>query len=175
MKNGGLFYGYQKEKQFQRNQSDLYCLRPAAPWGVGNIWRFPYYAAKYGGGIFLLVYILLTVSFGYVLIMSETSIGRMTKKSPVGAFSFFGKTAPFKIGGWLNAVIPMLIVPYYSTIGGWVIKYLVAYLSGKVQVVAEDGYFQHLFQIPGRQNSGSLCFQHWYLSLFSAVSRTVLN
>ena len=65
----------------------------------------------------------------------------MTKKSPVGAFSFFGKTAPFKIGGWLNAVIPMLIVPYYSTIGGWVIKYLVAYLSGKVQVVAEDGYF----------------------------------
>ena len=109
--------------------------------GLGNIWRFPYLAAKYGGGIFLLVYILLTVSFGYVLIMSETSIGRMTKKSPVGAFSFFGKTAPFKIGGWLNAVIPMLIVPYYSTIGGWVIKYLVAYLSGKVQVVAEDGYF----------------------------------
>ena len=109
--------------------------------GLGNIWRFPYLAAKYGGGIFLLVYILLTVSFGYVLIMSETAIGRMTKKSPVGAFSFFGKTAPFKIGGWLNAVIPMLIVPYYSTIGGWVIKYLVAYLSGKVQVVAEDGYF----------------------------------
>ena len=109
--------------------------------GLGNIWRFPYLAAKYGGGIFLLVYILLTVSFGYVLIMSETSIGRMTKKSPVGAFSFFGKTAPFKIGGWLNAVIPMLIVPYSSTIGGWVIKYLVAYLSGKVQVVAEDGYF----------------------------------
>ena len=109
--------------------------------GLGNIWRFPYLAAKYGGGIFLLVYILLTVSFGYVLIMSETAIGRMTKKSPVGAFSFFGKTAPFKIGGWLNAVIPMLIVPYYSTIGGWVIKYLVAYLSGKVQVVAEDGNF----------------------------------
>ena len=109
--------------------------------GLGNIWRFPYLAAKYGGGIFLLVYILLTVSFGYVLIMSETSIGRMTKKSPVGAFSFFGKTAQFKIGGWLNAVIPMLIVHNYSTIGGWVIKYLVAYLSGKVQVVAEDGYF----------------------------------
>ena len=107
--------------------------------------------------------------------MSETAIGRMTKKSPVGAFSFFGKTAPFKIGGWLNAVIPMLIVPYYSTIGGWVIKYLVAYLSGKVQVVAEDGYFQHLLQIPGRQNSGSLCLQHWCLSLFSEVSRTVLN
>lgn len=66
---------------------------PVQRWALVNIWRFPYLAAKYGGGIFLLVYILLTVSFGYVLIMSETSIGRMTKKSPVGAFSFFGKTA----------------------------------------------------------------------------------
>ena len=109
--------------------------------GLGNIWRFPYLAAKYGGGMFLLVYILLTVSFGYVLIMSETALGRMTRKSPVGAFEHFGKSAPFKIGGWLNAVIPMLIVPYYSTIGGWVIKYLVEYLKGNVQKVSEDGYF----------------------------------
>ena len=66
--------------------------------GLGNIWRFPYLAAKYGGGMFLLVYILLTVSFGYVLIMSETALGRMTRKSPVGAFEHFGKSAPFKIG-----------------------------------------------------------------------------
>ena len=59
--------------------------------GLGNIWRFPYLAAKYGGGIFLLIYILLTASFGYVLIMSETALGRMTRKSPVGAFEHFGK------------------------------------------------------------------------------------
>ena len=72
--------------------------------GLGNIWRFPYLAAKYGGGIFLLIYILLTASFGYVLIMSETALGRMTRKSPVGAFEHFGKTKSFKIGGWLNAV-----------------------------------------------------------------------
>ena len=109
--------------------------------GLGNIWRFPYLAAKYGGGIFLLVYILLTVSFGYVLIMSETALGRMTRKSPVGAFEHFGKSAPFKIGGWLNAVIPMLIVPYYSTIGGWVIKYLVGYITGHGSELAQDGYF----------------------------------
>ena len=104
--------------------------------GLGNIWRFPYLAAKYGGGIFLLIYILLTASFGYVLIMSETALGRMTRKSPVGAFEHFGKTKSFKIGGWLNAVIPMLIVPYYSTIGGWVIKYLVEYFKVNVQAVA---------------------------------------
>ena len=66
--------------------------------GLGNIWRFPYLAAKYGGGIFLLIYILLTASFGYVLIMSETALGRMTRKSPVGAFEHFGKTKSFKIG-----------------------------------------------------------------------------
>ena len=63
--------------------------------GLGNIWRFPYLAAKYGGGIFLLIYILLTASFGYVLIMSETALGRMTRKSPVGAFEHFGKTKSF--------------------------------------------------------------------------------
>ena len=109
--------------------------------GLGNIWRFPYLAAKYGGGIFLLVYLILTVSFGYVLIMSETALGRMTRKSPVGAFQTFGKTKSFKIGGWLNAIIPMLIVPYYSSIGGWVIKYLAESLKGNVQTVAQDGYF----------------------------------
>lgn len=109
--------------------------------GLGNIWRFPYLAAKYGGGIFLLVYLLLTVTFGYVLIMSETALGRMTGKSPVGAFRYFGNSISFKLGGWLNAVIPMLIVPYYSAIGGWVIKYLAEYLRDNVTEVAQDGYF----------------------------------
>ena len=109
--------------------------------GLGNIWRFPYLAAKYGGGIFLIIYIVLALTFGYTMIVAETAIGRMTRKSPVGAFEHFGKSAPFKIGGWLNAVIPMLIVPYYSTIGGWVIKYLVEYFRGNVQKVSEEGYF----------------------------------
>ena len=89
----------------------------------------------------MLVYLLLTVTFGYVLIMSETALGRMTGKSPVGAFRYFGNSISFKLGGWLNAVIPMLIVPYYSAIGGWVIKYLAEYLRGNVTEVAQDGYF----------------------------------
>ncbi len=67
--------------------------------GLGNIWRFPYLAAKYGGGIFLLVYMILMLTFGYVLIVSETALGRMTGKSPVGAFHAFGKTFPFRFGG----------------------------------------------------------------------------
>ncbi len=109
--------------------------------GLGNIWRFPYLAAKYGGGIFLLVYLILMLTFGYALIVSETALGRMTKRSPVGAFQTFGKSLPFRLGGWINAVIPMLIVPYYSVIGGWVTKYLFEYVRGNTQTLAADDYF----------------------------------
>ena len=82
--------------------------------GLGNIWRFPYLAAKYGGGIFLLVYILLAVTFGYTMIVAETALGRMTHKSPVSAYAHFGKGKGIRFGGWINAIIPILIVPYYS-------------------------------------------------------------
>jgi len=109
--------------------------------GLGTLWRFPYLAAKYGGGIFLLVYLILMLTFGYVLIVSETTLGRLTRKSPVGAFGAFGKSLPFKIGGWVNAIIPMLIIPYYSVIGGWVFKYLFEYLRGNTDTLAEDSYF----------------------------------
>ena len=109
--------------------------------GLGNIWRFPYLAAKYGGGIFLLIYIILALTFGYSMIVAETSIGRMTGKSPVGAFHSFGKAKWLSFGGWINAIIPILIVPYYSVIGGWVIKYLFEYMTGHAGTVAADGYF----------------------------------
>ena len=109
--------------------------------GLGNIWRFPYLAAKYGGGIFLLIYIILALTFGYSMIVAETALGRMTRKSPVGAFGTFGKSKWLSLGGWINAIIPVLIVPYYSVIGGWVIKYLVEYVKGGSQTLAEDGYF----------------------------------
>ena len=109
--------------------------------GLGNIWRFPYLAAKYGGGIFLLIYILLALTFGYSMIIAETSIGRMTGKSPVSAFRSFGKAKWLSFGGWINAIIPILIVPYYSVIGGWVIKYLFEYVMGHGEALAADGYF----------------------------------
>ncbi|MCR5732140.1 MAG: sodium-dependent transporter [Sphaerochaetaceae bacterium] len=109
--------------------------------GLGNIWRFPYLAAKYGGGIFLLVYIILAVTFGYTMIIAETAIGRYTKKSPVGAFKKFGNNRFLVFGGWINAIIPALICPYYSTIGGWVTKYLYEYLRGNTAQITQDGYF----------------------------------
>ena len=113
--------------------------------GLGNIWRFPYLAAKYGGGIFLLIYIVLALTFGYSMIVAETALGRMTGKSPVGAYASFGKPGRrsgfLGFGGWINAIIPVLIVPYYSVIGGWVIQYLVGYLTGRGKELAADGYF----------------------------------
>ena len=123
--------------------------------GLGNIWRFPYLAAKYGGGIFLLVYIILALTFGYTMIVAETALGRMTKKSPVGAYESFGKSKWLSFGGWINAVIPILIVPYYSVIGGWVIKYLAEYLLGPGQALATDEYFS-AFISNGR--STEICF-----------------
>ena len=123
--------------------------------GLGNIWRFPYLAAKYGGGIFLLVYILLAVTFGYTMIMAETALGRMTRKSPVGAFGTFGKKGGLALGGWINAVIPILIVPYYSVIGGWVIRYLADYISGHGHELAADGYFS---QFISSGASAEICF-----------------
>ena len=123
--------------------------------GLGNIWRFPYLAAKYGGGIFLLVYIILALTFGYTMIVAETALGRMTKKSPVGAYESFGKSKWLSFGGWINAVIPILIVPYYSVIGGWVIKYLAEYLLGHGHALATDEYFS-TFISNGR--STEICF-----------------
>ena len=109
--------------------------------GLGNIWRFPYLAAKYGGGVFLLVYILLALSFGYTMVIAETSIGRATKKSPVGAFKMLSGSPLLHAGGWINAIIPILIVPYYSVIGGWVCKYLFEYLRSSMDSIAADGFF----------------------------------
>ena len=109
--------------------------------GLGNIWRFPYLAAKYGGGIFLLVYLILVLTFGYAMIMAETALGRMTKKAPVGAYEHYGKSLFYCFGGWLNAIIPILIVSYYAVIGGWVIKYLYEYLFGHGHSLASNEYF----------------------------------
>lgn len=134
--------------------------------GLGNIWRFPYLSAKYGGGIFLLVYVILAVTFGYTMIMSETAVGRMTRKSPVSAFQTFGKTPGLKFGGWINAVIPILIVPYYSVIGGWVFKYFWEYLAGHTASVAEEDFFGNFIG-----NGGSVVL--WFV-LFSVITLLVI-
>ena len=107
--------------------------------GLGNLWRFPYLAAKYGGGTFLLVYLILAVTFGFSLMIAEIEIGRKTGLSAIGAFKKLDKRFGFL--GVLAAIIPIIILPYYSVIGGWVIKYFVTFATGNMQAAADDAYF----------------------------------
>ena len=108
--------------------------------GLGNIWRFPYLAAKYGGGIFLLVYLILAVTFGFALMITEIAIGRKTGKSVIGAYSSINKKfAPL---GLLAAAVPIIIFPYYCVIGGWVMKYITVYITGSgAEAAANKGAF----------------------------------
>ena len=114
--------------------------------GLGNIWRFPYLAAKYGGGIFLLTYIILSVTFGFALMIAEISIGRKTGLSAIGAYQKLNKK--FSFVGYLGAIIPILILPYYSVIGGWVTKYLFSYCSGDAANAANSKYFSSFIANP---------------------------
>lgn len=107
--------------------------------GLGNLWRFPYLAAKYGGGIFLLVYFILAVTFGFTLMVTEIAIGRKTRLSPMEAFGVLNKK--WKWLGRLTTLVPVLILPYYCVIGGWVTKYGAVMLSGAVADSADDNYF----------------------------------
>ena len=107
--------------------------------GLGNIWRFPYLAAKDGGGVFLLTYLILALTFGFTLLITEIAIGRKTGQSPLTAYGVIHKKMAWV--GVFACLIPQLILPYYCSIGGWVLKYLAVYLTGQGSAAAVDGYF----------------------------------
>ncbi|MCX4325898.1 MAG: sodium-dependent transporter [Lachnospiraceae bacterium] len=107
--------------------------------GLGNIWRFPYLAAKDGGGLFLVIYLVLALTFGFTLLSTEIAIGRKTKQSPLTAYGMVHKR--WKPLGIIACIVPVIIMPYYCAIGGWVLKYFIAYLTGNGAAAAEDGYF----------------------------------
>lgn len=107
--------------------------------GLGNIWRFPYLAAKDGGGLFLVIYLVLALTFGFTLLSTEIAIGRKTKQSPLTAYGKLHKR--WKPLGVIACIVPVIILPYYCAIGGWVLKYFIAYLIGNGAAAAEDGYF----------------------------------
>lgn len=108
--------------------------------GLGNIWRFPYLAAKDGGGLFLAMYIFLALTFGFTLLTTEVAIGRKTKQSPLTAYGKLNEK--WKFLGIFACIIPMLILPYYCAIGGWVLKYFITFLTESgAAAAATDGYF----------------------------------
>lgn len=107
--------------------------------GLGNIWRFPYLAAKDGGGLFLLVYLILALTFGFALLTTDVTIGRLTKQGPLTAYSKVKKGWGFL--GFLGCLVPAIIMPYYCAIGGWVLKYFTVFVSGHGAEAAQDGFF----------------------------------
>ena len=107
--------------------------------GLGNIWRFPYLAAKDGGGLFLVIYLVLALTFGFTLLVTEVAIGRKTKQSPLTAYAKLRPKWGFL--GVVASLVPVIILPYYCVIGGWVIRYFLAYLTGEGMQAAQDGYF----------------------------------
>lgn len=110
--------------------------------GLGNIWRFPYLAARHGGGTFLFVYIILALTFGFTLLTTEVALGRKTKQGPLTAYAMVHKPTGFV--GLLAWIVPVIILPYYCAIGGWVLKYLFAFLTGDGRNAAGDTYFTDL-------------------------------
>ncbi len=114
--------------------------------GVGNLWRFPYLAAKDGGGLFLIIYFVLVITFGFTLLTSDIAIGRRTKKSAIGAYTQM--RPKWKFLGVLTFLVPVLIMTYYAVIGGWITKYAVVYLTGQSEAAAGDGYFTSFITSP---------------------------
>ena len=134
--------------------------------GLGNIWRFPYLAARYGGGIFLLVYLILALTFGFALMCAEIAIGRKTGVSAIGAYKKLDKK--FSFLGLLTSLVPIIILPYYSVIGGWIIKYLGQILIGGLEVAATDGFFDSFISHPSEPVG-------WFLLYLGATALVVLS
>ncbi len=114
--------------------------------GVGNLWRFPYLAAKDGGGLFLIIYFALVITFGFTLLTSDIAIGRRTQQSAIGAYTQM--RPKWKFLGILTFLVPVLIMTYYAVIGGWITKYAVVYLTGQSKAAAADDYFTSFITSP---------------------------
>lgn len=114
--------------------------------GVGNLWRFPYLVAKDGGGLFLIIYIVLVLTFGFTLLTTDIAIGRKTGKSAVAAYETM--RPGWKKLGILTFCVPMLIMTYYAVIGGWILKYFTVYLTGDFAAAAKDDYFTDFITDP---------------------------
>ena len=137
--------------------------------GLGNLWRFPYLAAKYGGGIFLFVYIILAITFGFTLMVTEIAIGRKTGLSCISAYKKLDKRFGFM--GWLSALVPVIITPYYCVIGGWVIRYFAEFVSGHGKDLATSSadFFSNFIGMKGGIVDNPMLWFIIFVALTSAV------
>lgn len=131
--------------------------------GVGNLWRFPYLAAKDGGGVFLLIYLVLIFTVGFVLLTTDIAIGRKTGKSAIHAYESMRRK--WKFLGVLTFIVPILIMTYYAVIGGWILKYIMMFINGSVEAAAQDGCFTSFITSPNSV---------WYALIFMLVTAFIV-
>lgn len=160
----------QKERSSFSNRLGFVLAAAGSAVGLGNIWRFPYLAAKYGGGTFLVTYIVLAITFGFALMVTEIAIGRKTGLSCISAYKALDKRFGFL--GWIAALVPVIIAPYYCVIGGWVTKYLFEFLTGGGQSAAGDSFFGDFIGITGQGIGNNPVF--WFLLYILATGLVVL-
>lgn len=139
--------------------------------GVGNLWRFPYLAAKDGGGVFLIVYLVLIFTAGFALLTTDIAIGRKTGKSAIHAYE--AMRPKWKFLGVLTFLVPVLIMTYYAVIGGWILKYLMLFLTGGWQAAAEDGCFTGFITSPGSVWYGLIFMLLTALIVFVGVEKGI--
>lgn len=135
-----------KKRRHFSGQAGFVLAAAGSAVGVGNLWRFPYLAAKDGGGLFILIYLVLVLTFGFTLLTSDIAIGRRTKKSAIGAYAEMHPK--WKFLGVLTFLVPVIIMTYYAVIGSWITKYAVVYLTGQSAAAAEDGFFMGFITSP---------------------------
>lgn len=131
--------------------------------GVGNLWRFPYLAAKDGGGVFLLIYIVLILTVGFVLLTTDVAIGRRTGKSAIHAYE--SMKHKWKFLGIITFLVPIIIMTYYAVIGGWILKYIMLFLTGSMETAAQDNCFSSFISSPGSV---------WYALIFMLVTAFIV-
>ncbi len=106
--------------------------------GLGNVWRFPYMAGKFGGAAFVLVYVLASLLLGIPVLAAEWALGRHTRRGPVGAFERAG--FPFgRVVGWLLFIVMFAATGYYINALGWVLYYAVGEAARLVGVPWAEG------------------------------------
>jgi len=111
--------------------------------GLGNVWRFPYMAGAFGGGAFLLIYIAIVAAFGVPALMAELTLGRMTRRGPVGAFQRIGMPGG-GLAGWALFLTVLMALSYYTVVVGWVLRYALLSATGALSRVEPQAFFDSM-------------------------------
>ena len=157
-----MFVETKKKSGFTGSMGFIFAAAGSAV-GVGNLWRFPYLAAKDGGGVFLLIYLVLILTVGFVLLTTDVAIGRRTGKSAIHAYESMNRK--WKFLGVITFIVPILIMTYYAVIGGWILKYILMFLSGSVEAAAQDNCFTAFITSPSSV---------WYALIFMLVTAFIV-